>query len=252
MPENRPAYAILSHTWNDSEISFKDMRKKREAQKSRLEFSKIRGACVQAIERELDWIWIDSCCIDKRSSAELSEAINSMYKWYEDSEICFVYLQDLSSGACNLDPTVIDDQFMSSGACNLDPMVIDDQFSRSKWFTRGWTLQELIAAKSIVFFDKHWIEVGQKGREFIDDNIELELRLHKQKDLIPPCLAILNRKLSVITKIPEAVLWDNTCLTDHSVAQRMSWMARRTTTRPEDLAYCKLIHNIFLNLLFTF
>jgi Heterokaryon incompatibility protein (HET) len=235
MPENRPAYAILSHTWNDSEISFKDMRKKPEAQKSRLEFSKIRGACVQAIERGLDWIWIDSCCIDKRSSAELSEAINSMYKWYEDSEICFVYLQDLSSGACNLDPTVI-----------------DDQFSRSKWFTRGWTLQELISANSIVFFDKHWIEIGKKGWEFIDDNIELELWLRKQNDLIPPGLTILNPKLSAITKIPEAVLWDNTCLTDHSVAQRMSWMARRTTTRPEDLAYCKLIHNIFLNLLFTF
>lgn len=127
----RPPYAILSHTWGTEEVSFQDFE--RGFGKHKFGYKKIVACCRQAVEDELDWVWIDTCCIDKSSSAELSEAINSMFRWYSEAQVCYVYLVDVRGD--------------SAGSSKLQ-----NEFRRSRWFTRGWTLQELLAPRKLIFF----------------------------------------------------------------------------------------------------
>jgi len=148
-------------------------------------YDKVKNSCSVARENGYDYIWIDACCIDKSSSAELSEAINSMYRWYQEAEVCYAYLADISSVS---------------------------QFTQSKWFTRGWTLQELIAPSNMVFFDKDWKGLGTKTS--------------------------LGKSISERTRIPQAILDGTKHLETASVAQRMSWAVGRKTARIEDQAYC--------------
>ncbi|RYP50925.1 hypothetical protein DL768_003650 [Monosporascus sp. mg162] len=189
-----PPYAILSHTWSDSEVIFQDLSKPDLATKPA--YAKIEGCCQQAIRDGHGYVWIDTCCIDKSSSAELSEAINSMYQWYKASRVCYVYLADISASD--------------------DPFRKDSEFRRSRWFTRGWTLQELIASRNVCFFNKNWADLHvAKATEF------------SQQDL-----------LSEITGIPtEAIAGyiDSFC-----AAARLGWAAERKTTRVEDVAYSLL------------
>ncbi|KAK6836580.1 heterokaryon incompatibility protein-domain-containing protein [Apiospora arundinis] len=131
-----PPYAILSHTWGEEEVSYQDMVKGL-GQGRGLE--KIEAACKLAERDEMQYVWVDTCCIDKSSSAELSESINSMFRWYKDSRVCYVYLSDLSPSA---------DIRASLGSC--------------RWTRRGWTLQELIAPARILFFDQEWNYKGDK------------------------------------------------------------------------------------------
>lgn len=187
-----PLYAILSHTWGEHEITFQDIESI-DVEKM-AEYEKIRNTCSVAATHGFNYVWIDTCCIDKTSSAELSEAINSMYRWYQESSVCYAYLADVP-------PNTIDHQ----------TLVIGPKFSESKWFTRGWTLQELIAPSTVIFLDQEWQEIGTK--------------------------LSLQRTVSEITGIPANILLrgDLECA---SVAQRMSWASKRKTTRVEDLAYC--------------
>ncbi|KAK7455252.1 hypothetical protein VKT23_011124 [Stygiomarasmius scandens] len=187
-----PPYAILSHTWEDEEVIFQDMQDL-EAAKRKTGWFKIASACVYARKYEFEWIWIDSCCINKQSSAELSEAINSMYQYYLDAEVCYVFLCDVP------------------GNLRDDPRHAESAFKRSRWFTRGWTLQELIASSYAVFLDCQWTEIGTKWS--------------------------LQDLLSAITSIPVSV-FERGELAEFSIAQKMSWAALRETTRPEDQAYC--------------
>jgi len=92
-----PEYAILSHTWGTpkDEVNFKDMSC--EKFKHKVGYQKIRYLCQQASKDGLLWAWCDTCCIDKDSSAELSEAINSMFQWYQNAKICYAYLSDVPS-----------------------------------------------------------------------------------------------------------------------------------------------------------
>jgi hypothetical protein len=117
----RPTYAILSHTWGKEEVIFFDMADLDKA-RAKAGFAKVEGACSLAASQGYDYIWIDTCCIDKSSSAELSEAINSMYRWYQWAKVCYAYLVDVQN---------------------------PNQLEESKWFTRGWTLQELIAPSRV-------------------------------------------------------------------------------------------------------
>jgi hypothetical protein len=191
-PDNAiPSYAILSHTWGSDEVSFQEMQ--RASANSRAGYTKIKLACAQAADDGLDYVWVDTCCIDKSSSAELSESINSMYRWYQKAQICYAFLADVSA--------------------NEDLSAGESAFEKSRWFTRGWTLQELIAPSNLVFYSVDWDRVATK----------LELR-----DII-----------SEITSIDVAALEgaDPGCF---SVAQRMSWASKRNTTRLEDVAYCLL------------
>ncbi|KAF5319845.1 hypothetical protein D9758_018804 [Tetrapyrgos nigripes] len=185
-----PPYAILSHTWEKEEVSFQDIQNL-ETAGAKAGFAKVLNACRRARHYDFEWIWIDSCCINKESSAELSEAINSMYQYYEDAVVCYVYLCDVSLEVHLQHP--------------------NSSFRRSRWFKRGWTLQELLAPWDVVFLDKDWSKIGTRW---------------SLRDLV-----------STITTIPVEVL-EGQDISDYSVAQKMSWAAFRKTTRPEDQAYC--------------
>ena len=120
-PLHLPPYAILSHVWRDpGEQSFQEVNALRKEDDPRACVSdKIRQCCIFAEKEGFEWIWIDTCCIDKSSSAELSEAINSMYAWYAAADICYVYMHDVEDTHPSRAPS----------------------FRRSAWFKRGWTLQ---------------------------------------------------------------------------------------------------------------
>lgn len=212
-----PQYAILSHTWGDEEVTFQEYRLLTEHRsicsinidarevKKKAGFVKIVGACRRAQDDKLGYLWCDTNCIDKTSSAELTEAINSMYAWYRDSEVCYAYLADVGSF----------DQ----------PDIITREFRKSRWFTRGWTLQELLAPEKLLFFNKHWVPI--ENRQQLADVICGATSIHKG--------ALLNRN-----NIPK-----------YSVAQRMSWAASRQTSKQEDIAYCLLgIFDINMPLLY--
>ncbi|KAK4233234.1 heterokaryon incompatibility protein-domain-containing protein [Achaetomium macrosporum] len=189
------SYAILSHTWGKDETLFEDIRIKPPGplNTGKLGDAKVLGACAKARSRGYRYIWIDTCCIDKSSSAELSEAINSMFEWYRTSQVCYAYLSDITHG----DETMLD---------------------KSRWFTRGWTLQELIAPCEVLFCSRDWKTLGNR------------------RDLAA--------QLSDITGIHGAILRRdpgmnvNRLLAETSVAARMSWIRHRQTTRKEDMAYC--------------
>ncbi|KAJ0122048.1 HET-domain-containing protein [Diaporthe amygdali] len=143
-PSTFPNYAILSHTWEDGEVSFEDLQDVSLARQMK-GFNKIKYCCEQAAEDGFEWAWVDTCCIDKTSSAELSEAINSMYNWYGNAMACYAYLSDVGS----------------AGAFN-HKTELQHIGELPRWFKRGWTLQELIAPLSVKFFTKDWRFIGTK------------------------------------------------------------------------------------------
>ncbi|KAL1613223.1 hypothetical protein SLS60_001455 [Paraconiothyrium brasiliense] len=204
--KNIPRYAILSHTWGTDadEVTFQEMLidpdDRPPSTTSKAGYQKILKTCEIAqryntnhegrfyyqdrlyyVDQHIEHVWIDTCCIDKSSSAELSEAINSMYKYYLEADVCFAYLSDMTADL--------------------------ETFETSRWFTRGWTLQELVAPKRINFYDGSWTCRGD--RDSLQDVIRRVTRISTFKN---------------ITELPVAV--------------RMSWAAQRETTRDEDLAYC--------------
>ncbi|KAI1141207.1 HET-domain-containing protein [Hypoxylon sp. FL0543] len=190
-------YAILSHIWGEGEVSFQDLQAGRGPSKQGYE--KITLTCKQAYRDGFKWAWIDTCCIDKTSSAELSEAINSMYRWYKNSARCYAYLSDVYAPEFPYVP--------STGA--------KEERQVSKWFTRAWTLQELIAPSWINFYGRGWEDIGR-------------------------CQGTIAQNVSVVTRIPESLILGHTPLTKYSAAQKMSWAAHRRSTRPEDIAYSLL------------
>lgn len=184
------------------------------AHKQKLGYAKIEGCCRRAVEQGVDYVWVDTCCIDKRSSAELSEAINSMYNWYKQAVVCYAYLVDVPPG-------------------DILPSLDGSAFRRSRWFTRGWTLQELIAPRYLEFFDSEWgcIDHVQKNRGLRSALISLPISPHNPFDV---------ELLKDITGISLAVLINDVDLSRIPVAEIFSWASRRVTTRPEDMAYCLL------------
>jgi hypothetical protein len=190
-----PPYAILSHRWEHDEVSYQDLLEGKK--KGGAKYKKIRKFCAVALRDHFDWAWVDTCCIDKKSSADLSEAINAMFGWYQRSQMCYVYLSD-----------VMRDWNETEGLPSHWPT-----FKQSKWFTRGWTLQELIAPRNLIFYDCHWHPI-ERRHEMLSD-------------------------ITAATGIPSHAFgylgWSHS-----SVAQRMSWASQRETSRVEDIAYCLL------------
>ncbi|KAE9366483.1 HET-domain-containing protein [Stipitochalara longipes BDJ] len=131
-----PKYAILSHTWEDEELSFQELALPSRSVKAKKGYNKIRETCLKALHIGLHYAWVDTCCIDKTSSAEITESINSMFQWYKNAVVCFVYLSDLPLG-------------ISSQSAGLLKSL-----KTCRWFTRGWTLQELIAPNNIRFYNQ--------------------------------------------------------------------------------------------------
>ena len=147
--ETAPPYAILSHTWGAQEVSFEDFERIRTHDEVHCShtFYKIQQCCRQALADGLGYAWVDTCCIDKKSSAELSEAINSMFNWYKNSAVCYAYLEDVYYSKIKL----------------VEGRIFDEAaFRDSRWFKRGWTLQELIAPKEVVFYANSWKSLGRK------------------------------------------------------------------------------------------
>jgi hypothetical protein len=211
---NIPDYVILSHRWEDEEVSFADFTRDQAAAQAKRGFRKIDLTCREAIEDGWQYAWVDTCCIDKSSSAELSEAINSMFNWYESSKACYVYLSDVRQAE------------------------IDVQFPRSMWFTRGWTLQELLAPENVWFFDQDWEYLGTK-KEYADC-------ISRITGIDESVLARSKRRVNAHDKEEYDVTIGSFC-----VAKRMSWASRRKTTREEDTAYALLgIFDINMPLLY--
>lgn len=186
--KDTPPYAILSHRWGEQEILYQDMipSAAQSVTENKFGYSKLQGSCRLAQKQGYRWIWIDTCCIDKSSSAELTEAINSMYQWYGAAQVCYVYLNDVKS---------------------------QENLTGSKWFTRGWTLQELIAPDQVEFYARTWAFLGTKRS--------------------------LVRSIAAKSGVDVQVLMGGDPL-DMSVARRMYWASNRVTTRIEDEAYCLL------------
>ncbi|KAK3385200.1 heterokaryon incompatibility protein-domain-containing protein [Podospora didyma] len=227
-----PPYVILSHTWGSDEVSFLDLKTVSKAGlKKKAGYAKIVGCCARAIEDGYEYAWVDTCCIDKSSSAELSEAINSMYRWYHEAEICYAYMSDVSlevqppsapasvsSGyggkkEANEHGSPRPPPFRTIPSLLRDYETLPRTFQNSRWFARGWTLQELIAPPLVEFYAHDWREIGTKFS--------------------------LRKDINRITGIGINVLEGADPSTCH-VAERMSWAANRQTTRIEDAAYCLL------------
>ncbi|GJC77652.1 vegetative incompatibility protein HET-E-1 [Colletotrichum liriopes] len=207
-------YAILSHTWEEDEVTFRDISDLGRA-RQKAGFSKIAKTCELARGRGLRYAWVDTCCIDKSSSAELSEAINSMFAWYESSTVCFAFLSDL--------PPLESPNRPSDQEPGL-PYSQED-FGSCRWFTRGWTLQELIAPAHVEFYNSTWEMFTRKSE----------------------CTSALSR----ITSIAVSVLDSPSNLRQIPVAVKMSWAASRETKRVEDRAYSLLgIFDIHMPLLY--
>ncbi|KAF4333826.1 het domain protein [Fusarium beomiforme] len=193
-------YAILSHRWGSDEILFSQIGqfahelRQTKHRHALPQLDKIRGACITARNQGLEWIWIDNCCINKSDSSELSESINSMFRWYSDAVVCLTYLSDVRN---------------SSSHSSVFRSVESE--GMSKWFTRGWTLQELLAPGKLDFYDMDWNYIGSKQElaESIEDITGIAAHfLNGSKDFRTAC-----------------------------IAAKMSWAAHRETTREEDMAY---------------
>ncbi|KAF5343771.1 hypothetical protein D9758_015338 [Tetrapyrgos nigripes] len=200
-----PPYAILSHCWTEGqEISYEEMVNCRSPTwlssiSFKSGYEKIVAACRQARRTGLAYIWIDTCCINKGDHGQQSQDINSMFDYYKNSEVCYVYLSDYHSPRFDI-------RAMYDRAFEISPT--------PRWFSRGWTLQELIAPSSVEFFDAEWKRCG--------DSWTLSLSLRR------------------ITGISEDVLEFGYGNMDVGLVERMSWAIKRETTKEEDRAYCLL------------
>jgi ankyrin repeat protein len=207
--KNIPLYAILSHTWGEEEVIFQDVEVG--TGKSKAGWEKIEFCAAQAAADGLQYSWVDTCCIDKKNAVELAEAINSMFRWYQRAEKCYVFLSDVSATERKRPDESAQD-------------VWEQAFRRSRWFARGWTLQELLAPRSVEFFSKERKRLGDKHS--------------------------LEHQIQQITDIAAKAL-QGSPLKEFSVDERMRWAERRDTTKEEDQAYCLLgIFGIHLPLIY--
>ena len=226
-----PPYAVASHRWRDAEITYQEFMSRSAEVQDKAGYRKVEAFRVAVIKLcstlcpmlQLDYLWIDTCCIDKTNSVELQEALNSMFKWYAEAEVCLAWLHDVVS-------------------LDKNPYIARFSFSRSTWFKRGWTLQELIAPRTVLFYNNEWEIFGSKSQS--EGAAWLTLRV---------CgMVRLETMLSTITGVPEDVLLDfSSSITKYSFEQRRSWMKNRTTTRKEDEAYCQLgLFGVFIPLIY--
>lgn len=187
-----PNYAILSHTWGRQEVSYNDLLHTNTAPTLQ-GYRKLIDFCSEAARHGFQWVWMDTCCIQKSSSEELAEAVNSMFRWYKNAMVCFVYLADFD--------------VQSKGSLSFADIP-------PRWFSRGWTLQELLAPMHVVFYDRDWKDIGTKSS--------------------------LAATIATITGIDPKVLTGENRINQYSIAQKMSWASLRETTRIEDMAYSLL------------
>jgi hypothetical protein len=192
-----PPYAILSHTWgaDTEEVTFVDLAKG--DGKHKPGYAKIRFCGEQAQQDGLQYFWVDTCCIDKSDKVELSHAIQSMFRWYQDATKCYVYLSDVST------------EQTKAGGLSTE-FTWEPAFRSSRWFTRGWTLQELLAPSIVEFFSQEWEKLG--------DKVSLNSLIHR------------------ITGIPQEVL-TGALLYSYRFRDVLRWAEGRETKLEEDKIY---------------
>ncbi|KAM5342311.1 hypothetical protein ACJ41O_013277 [Fusarium nematophilum] len=240
-----PPYAILSHTWDQDEFLYNHLRSglaelqllqtlktsstRHQPPTMTRGLYKVLMTCLTAEHLGLEWVWVDTCCIDKSSSTELSESINSMFRWYAKSAICFAFLEDVT----------------------LEPDGKFPALEQSRWFTRGWTLQELIAPHRILFYGRNWGFLGPSNhilprlaaitgiKEALLDNCEKSLPSNQSAPSGQKlCCCSVRRDVSAV-------------LQNESAVTKMKWAATRRLTREEDIAYCLLgIFNVNMPLIY--
>ncbi|KAK7467679.1 hypothetical protein VKT23_004732 [Stygiomarasmius scandens] len=182
-----PPYAILSHRWiPGKEVVYNEFVRPQKETFQKSGCRKIMAACRKALQDGVRYIWVDTCCIEQGNHEDVAANITSMYAYYQNAEICYAYLADVTRTA--------------------------EWIEASEWFDRGWTLQELLAPRTVAFFNENWTYIGSK---------------HELRDDI--C-----RK----TTIPPSVLLGKQSVQDVDVLTRMSWATRRETTKQQDRAYC--------------
>jgi hypothetical protein len=192
-----PPYAILSHTWqDDEEVTLDELIEG--SNKNKAGYKKLRYCAQQAKCDGLEYFWVDTCCINKADQVELREAISSMFRWYQNAARCYVFLSDVLYGDQEVYAEVMEHSRTAA-------------FRASRWFTRGWTLQELLAPLSVEFFSKEWRRLG--------DKVSLQTHIHEA------------------TRIPVAAL-QGVPLSQFSIDDRLKWSEHRETKVPEDRAYC--------------
>jgi hypothetical protein len=182
-----PHYAILSHRWLEGEeVELQEFKHPTERTQHKSGYQKIIAACKQARLDGLDYLWVDTCCIDQKDPGDVHVNIKLMFEYYQNARICYAYLVDVDKDS--------------------------DNFGKSVWFTRGWTLQELLAPLEVLFFSGSWQYLGTKTGQA--------------------------EKIHDVTGIPEGVIKGTTSICDIDVEERMTWSTPRTTSRSQDLAYC--------------
>jgi hypothetical protein len=203
-----PPYATLSHTWGreTEEVSFSDIKEKTGSTK--VGYKKLLFCGHQAKADHLDYFWVDTCCIDKDSGPQLQRAINTMFYWYQNASRCYVYLADVTI-------------YSRDGQRHVE---WESAFRNSRWFTRGWTLQELLAPKVVQFYSYDQVRLGDKYT--------------------------LQQQIIEITGITKEALQGQP-LSSFTIEERFLWASKRNTTEDEDRAYCLLgIFDVFLPLIY--
>jgi hypothetical protein len=198
--DTRPAYAIASHRWDEHEATYTDVRDAQNTSSSGYQKVKDFAKYVKTHVAGIEWLWIDTCCINKEHATELSRAINLMFEWYREADVCLAYLRDVEKAGDELG------------------------LQRSEWFERGWTLQELLAPRTVVFLSRTWEVIGNKGAVMsgysginVGDGLE--------------------KTIAKITKVPLEVLQEYQRSIQLSTSEKLRWMDGRKTTEEEDLTY---------------
>lgn len=211
-----PAYAIASHRWQEDEVTLRDLNQR--THKDRKGFEKLVGLCKivrtnwygfeEVLGVQIQWLWIDACCIDQQNGAEVSETINRMFDLYAAAKICLAYLYDVAE---------------------------DGPIEKSVWFERGWTLQELLSPSLVLFLDGTWQVRGHKlDSGSFAKPFTAKSRVHEV--LGPPLVDLL----AACTGIPVDVMENLADMEQRPCFDVFSWMQHRSTQRPEDEAYCLL------------
>lgn len=212
-----PKYAIASHRWKaGTEATIKEVRNKRNTEKDGYVKVQSFASYVREHVCNVEWLWIDTCCVNQDSSQEVTEAVNSMFRWYSNAEVCLAYLADVSNAED------------------------EREFRRSEWFRRGWTLQELLAPQMVVFLSASWELIGHKGGDGWTRSGKQVARGRA-----------LEATVSTITGVPQHVLQNHARSMSLSTEERLSWIRGRKTTKEEDMSYSLLgIFNVTMPVIY--